>query len=148
MASVALPTHSAVYEKMQRTNRRWTRPVLLAVPGFRTRLFRIWVPDFSRLQRYWAPRLARRRAPWLISFTCLAMLITIILVSRRRPAQHSWEPPSTDSNEQPTLVFRREDLKRIWTWEIASGHHPSRRSSMSYNSSTMVSGLICAHSSC
>ncbi|KAK1232320.1 hypothetical protein PQX77_004571 [Marasmius sp. AFHP31] len=28
----------------------------------------------------------------------------------------------------PTLVFRREDLQRIWHWEIASGHHPSRRS--------------------
>ncbi|KII93860.1 hypothetical protein PLICRDRAFT_36083 [Plicaturopsis crispa FD-325 SS-3] len=25
----------------------------------------------------------------------------------------------------PTLVFQREDLRRVWEWEIASGHYPS-----------------------
>ncbi|KAJ7714932.1 hypothetical protein B0H14DRAFT_3634291 [Mycena olivaceomarginata] len=30
--------------------------------------------------------------------------------------------------EAPTLVFKREDLGKIWRWEIASGHHPTRRS--------------------
>ncbi len=29
----------------------------------------------------------------------------------------------------PTLVHRREDLQRIWHWELASGHYPSRQRS-------------------
>ncbi|GAW06066.1 glycosyltransferase family 32 protein [Lentinula edodes] len=28
----------------------------------------------------------------------------------------------------PTLVYRREDLQRIWAYEITSGHYPSTRS--------------------
>ena len=31
--------------------------------------------------------------------------------------------------EHHTLVFRREDLQRIWLWEISSGHFPSRQGS-------------------
>ena len=31
--------------------------------------------------------------------------------------------------ERPTLVFRREDLQRIWHWEVSSGHFPSRQRS-------------------
>lgn len=34
----------------------------------------------------------------------------------------NWQPSNADSS---TLVFRREDLQRIWKWEIASGHFPS-----------------------
>jgi WD repeat and SOF domain-containing protein 1 len=45
-------------------------------------------------------------------------------VKRFGSPQRKW--PGGDS---PTLVFKREDLGRIWRWEIASGHHPSRRSS-------------------
>ncbi|KAG8896346.1 hypothetical protein FRB99_008932 [Tulasnella sp. 403] len=29
--------------------------------------------------------------------------------------------------DPPTLVYGREDLRRIWEWEIASGHYPSTR---------------------
>jgi WD repeat and SOF domain-containing protein 1 len=31
--------------------------------------------------------------------------------------------------ERHTLVFRREDLQRIWYWEVSSGHFPSRQGS-------------------
>jgi WD repeat and SOF domain-containing protein 1 len=31
--------------------------------------------------------------------------------------------------DPPTLIYRREDLQRIWQWEIASGHYPSHRPS-------------------
>ncbi|KAF9535337.1 hypothetical protein CPB83DRAFT_841595 [Crepidotus variabilis] len=30
------------------------------------------------------------------------------------------------STSTSTLVFRRDDLQRIWRWEVASGHYPSR----------------------
>jgi len=40
----------------------------------------------------------------------------------------SWGEESTTASEPSTLVFRREDLQRIWNWEISSGHYPSRRS--------------------
>ncbi|KAG6866689.1 hypothetical protein C0993_007474, partial [Termitomyces sp. T159_Od127] len=32
-----------------------------------------------------------------------------------------WQPPA----EHSTLVFRRDQLQRIWQWEVASGHYPS-----------------------
>lgn len=31
--------------------------------------------------------------------------------------------------DPPTLVYGREDLRRIWHWEISSGHYPSTRPS-------------------
>ncbi|KAF7346844.1 Snorna binding protein [Mycena sanguinolenta] len=37
-----------------------------------------------------------------------------------------WDEETSD--EPSTLVFRREDLQRIWNWEIASGHYPSGQS--------------------
>ncbi|KAF8585562.1 hypothetical protein K439DRAFT_1632567 [Ramaria rubella] len=34
---------------------------------------------------------------------------------------------SFQSGDPPTLVYAREDLQRVWEWEIASGHFPSSR---------------------
>ncbi|KAG6829925.1 hypothetical protein H0H92_002948 [Tricholoma furcatifolium] len=47
-----------------------------------------------------------------------------MMLSRGRSNHDEWSenwPPSDPS----TLVFRRDDLQRIWKWEVASGHYPS-----------------------
>ncbi|KAJ7747951.1 glycosyltransferase family 32 protein [Mycena maculata] len=118
--SGALPLHSsAVLEKkqLQRSNNAgWLQPVLVPIPGVSTRRLRVLVPTI---------RLRRQRGPLLVCFACLAVVFTVIVVSRNGFSRNEWEP----SPEEPsTLVFRREDLQRIWNWEIASGHFPSGHS--------------------
>ncbi|CAK5278359.1 unnamed protein product [Mycena citricolor] len=60
--------------------------------------------------------------------TCLLQLglvcTTFLLFSRglSSPGEQSF------SQEESTLVFRREDLQKLWKWEIASGHYPSGES--------------------
>lgn len=43
------------------------------------------------------------------------------------PEETNWAPTFRDS----TLVFSRDELQRIWRWEIDSGHHPSNARSKS-----------------
>ncbi|KAJ7130202.1 hypothetical protein C8R44DRAFT_665278 [Mycena epipterygia] len=121
--SGALPLHSsAVREKEQllrSNNPGWFQPVLVPIPGVRNRRLRVLLPSV---------RLRRQRGPLLVCFACMAVVLTVVLVSRSF-GRTDWEPWPPNSPEEPsTLVFRREDLQRIWGWEIASGHFPSRHS--------------------
>jgi WD repeat and SOF domain-containing protein 1 len=114
-----LPLHksSAVREKEEEllsNNAGWFQP---PIPGVRKRRLRDLFPTV---------RLRRQRGPFLVCFACMAVVLTVILVSRGL-GRTDWDQES--SGEPPTLVFRREDLQRIWNWEIASGHFPSRQSS-------------------
>ncbi|KAJ7823657.1 glycosyltransferase family 32 protein [Mycena leptocephala] len=113
-----LPLHksSAVREKEEEllsNNAGWFQP---PIPGVRKRRLRDLFPTV---------RLRRQRGPFLVCFACMAVVLTVILVSRGL-GRTDWDQES--SGEPPTLVFRREDLQRIWNWEIASGHFPSRQS--------------------
>ncbi|KAK7042388.1 hypothetical protein R3P38DRAFT_3260407 [Favolaschia claudopus] len=117
-ANGGLPIHqpSAVREKEQllsnNNNAAWSQPVLL---GGRTRRpFQLTVPRFRR-----------QRGPLLVCIACMAVIFTVVVVSRSL-AKNDWGSESPD--EPSTLVFRRDDLQRIWNWEIASGHFPSRDS--------------------
>ncbi|KAJ7481597.1 glycosyltransferase family 32 protein [Mycena latifolia] len=121
--SGTLPLHSsAVLEKeqLQRSNNGgWLSPVLVPIPGVQSRRLRVLLPPI---------RLRRQRGPLLVCFACMAVVLTVVLVSRGF-GRADWEPwPQNTPGEPPTLVFRREDLQRIWKWEIASGHFPSRHS--------------------
>jgi WD repeat and SOF domain-containing protein 1 len=70
---------------------------------------------------------------------CGVLMLVLLLISsgfmifavvkRFGSPQRKWP-----GGEAPTLVFKREDLGKIWRWEIASGHHPTRRSSESRTS--------------
>ncbi|KAJ6511345.1 glycosyltransferase family 32 protein [Mycena vitilis] len=118
----ALPLHqsSAVREKEQqlRSNHAgWFQPTFVPIPGVKNRRLRVLLPSL---------RLRRQRGPFLVCFACLAVVLTVIVVSRGFGRTEYWDPES--SGEPATLVFRREDLQRIWNWEIASGHFPSRQS--------------------
>ncbi|GLB39831.1 putative glycosyltransferase sugar-binding region containing DXD motif [Lyophyllum shimeji] len=123
-----LPNHSsAVEEKFHRANSSssWTRPVSLPIPGVRTRRLRILVPNVGSFQQLRGTRVRRSRGPLLVCFACMALFLTVMMFSKNQ-RHHEWPenwPPTT--SESSTLVFRREDLQRIWKWEIASGHFPS-----------------------
>jgi WD repeat and SOF domain-containing protein 1 len=124
-----LPNHSsAVQEKLHRSNGSWTRPVLVPIPGVRTRRLRIYVPNIISFPQLRVPRFRRSRGPLLLCFACMALILTVVMLrANSQKWSENWPPSTGDSS---TLVFRKEDLQRIWKWEIASGHFPSRMTSM------------------
>jgi WD repeat and SOF domain-containing protein 1 len=135
-SDLQLPSHSsAIEEKLERQHRShaslngWTRPVSLPIPGVRSRRLRILLPNAGPFNQLRVSRMRRKRGPLLVAIACLAVFFTVLLVTKsfgRSDWGDQWQ--SGASPEPPTLVFKREDLQRIWKWEIASGHYPSRRS--------------------
>lgn len=127
-----LPTYSsAVQEKMHRHSRSlsWTVPVSVPIPGVRARRLRLFVPNPIRMQQLGLSRVGRRRGPLIILFLLIVSLCTFFSFARRfGPEEKQWTP---NFGESSTLVFGREDIQRIWKWEIASGHYPSKRESKS-----------------
>lgn len=125
-----LPSHSfGNQEKHHRHSAPWTKPVSLAIPGVHTRRLRILVPNTGKLSHLGAGRLGRRRGPLLMCFIALSIFGVYFIVSRRYEGREWMEQWPSQSGDPSTLVFQRQDLQRIWKWEIASGHYPSRASS-------------------
>jgi len=131
-ASNGLPIHSsAVQEKLHRHrdphSLSWIIPVSLAIPGLQNRRLRVLVPNPNRLHQLSVSRFGRKRGRLLLCFAFLIMIFTTFALAKRFGTEEKkWPAPFTDP---PTLVFKREDLQRIWQWEISSGHYPSRRAS-------------------
>lgn len=136
---MTLPTHSsAVEEKLERQHRAngsissWTRPVSLTIPGVRSRRLRILLPtavagSFNNLRM---SRMRRKRGPVFIALGCMAACLAFFFLAKslfRRSRRGDWDTPSGDPS---TLVFKRDDLQKIWKWEIESGHYPSLQPSM------------------
>jgi WD repeat and SOF domain-containing protein 1 len=103
--------------------RRWTTPVHIPAPAFVRRPITIHVPLPPSVYR----SLLVRKVGQLVA---LALgLIALLALIRRRHSHHE------GNSEAPTLVFGRNDLRRIWQWEIAAGHYPSTRRSRPSNPS-------------
>ncbi|KAJ7783673.1 glycosyltransferase family 32 protein [Mycena maculata] len=121
----SLPHYSSpVQEKYHGRIYPWFVPFSLAVPGFRTRL-PLWLPNARRLYQFSVSRFGRKRGFVVMLFTFAAMVFTTFALAKRFATEEKTWPAF--AGDPPTLVFKREDLQRIWTWEIASGHYPSRR---------------------
>ena len=74
----------------------------------------------------------------------LAVVFTIVIMFRIRD-RFVPEDRSLSSPEPSTLVYRREDLQRIWEWEVAAGHYPSgQKSERALGSQTDSSSLTTA----
>lgn len=134
-----LPTYSsAVQEKMHRHTRSmsWTVPVSVPIPGVRTRRLRLFMPNPTRMQQLGLSRFSRRRGPLIICLLLLASVCTFFSFARKfGPEEKQWTP---NFGESSTLVFGREDIQRIWKWEISSGHYPSKRESKSSECSSSL----------
>ncbi|RXW17663.1 hypothetical protein EST38_g8188 [Candolleomyces aberdarensis] len=108
---------------------QWTRPHFVAIPGVHNRRLRIYLPNLASFNPLRISKLRRKRGPLFISFACLAVFLTVLLVTKslgRSDWNSDWSNDPTDDG--PTLVFHRKHLQQIWKWEIESGHYPSRAS--------------------
>ncbi|KAJ7125686.1 glycosyltransferase family 32 protein [Mycena crocata] len=122
----SLPHYSsAVQEKYHGRISPWFIPLPLAIPGLRTRRLRIWMPNPRRMYQFSVARFGRKRGFAVMVFTFFCMVFTTFAFAKRFGTEEKTWPAFT--GDPPTLVFRREDLQRIWAWEITSGHYPSRR---------------------
>ncbi|KAJ7729529.1 hypothetical protein DFH07DRAFT_756761 [Mycena maculata] len=86
--------------------------------------FHLVLPNLRSAYLSSQQRFGRMRGVLILLLTFLGFAFMVFaFVKRFGSPQRKW--PGGDS---PTLVFKREDLGRIWRWEIASGHYPTRRS--------------------
>jgi hypothetical protein len=125
-----------------------TLPVSTPIPVTRNRRLRLQIPPLQRVHQFAVMRFGRKRGSLVLCLAFLALVLsTFALAKRFATRTKKW--PMMSPAEAPTLVFRREDLQRIWKWEIASGHYQSYRSSMSFSQPVFERNqfLILDHSS-
>ncbi|KAJ7209674.1 hypothetical protein GGX14DRAFT_543197 [Mycena pura] len=97
----------------------WLR-IPLSACGLRIHLI---LPNLKATCLAAVTRFGRMRGSLILFITFLGLCFTLFaFVKRFGSPQKTWP-----GGESPTLVFKREDLCRVWQWEIASGHHPSLR---------------------
>jgi WD repeat and SOF domain-containing protein 1 len=112
---------SAVQEKLGHRN------LSLSLGGRRLHP-RLLLLSPRRLYQSSASRFGRVKGCVILSLGILGFLFFIFaLVKRFGTREKKWPRPFL--GDPPTLIYGREDLQRIWQWEIASGHYPSRRPS-------------------
>ncbi|KAJ8083961.1 hypothetical protein PM082_002728 [Marasmius tenuissimus] len=95
---------------------------------FLFRVFRWFINAMRTLFHITLSRFTRRRGSL---FVCFGLAFVILLTTHltqpgNLAASLNKLTPAILSHKQ-TLVFEKEDLQRIWYWEIASGHYPSRK---------------------
>ena len=86
-------------------------------------------PNPTRLHQLSVSRFGRTRGPILLVICVIAAVYTVFALHKRFATEDKAWPTPFPVGEPPTLVYRREDLQRIWEWEIAAGHYPSGRRS-------------------
>ena len=102
----------------------WSLPTI-TVPGARHGR-RLWVPNLRTIHQNSLLRYGRKRGSLVVFCAYLSLILIVFAFAKRfGSSQRTWH----NIGVSPTLVYKREDLQRIWLWEIASGHHPSRRQS-------------------
>ena len=122
---------SSIHEKKLRHAKAssWTVSIFFPIPGFRNRHFHLILPNLSLLHQVTLSHFSRRRSTLVLLFACVSTAFIIFAIAQRfRTEEKQWSAPLFPG-EPPTLVFGREDLQKIWQWEIQSGHYPSRRDS-------------------
>ncbi|KAG8947721.1 hypothetical protein FRC04_010495 [Tulasnella sp. 424] len=70
-------------------------------------------------------RLGKQKASVVVWVFLLGLGWLLLSFVRRLEGRPNWT--NSVIGDPPTLVYSREDLRRIWEWEIASGHYPSTR---------------------
>ncbi|KAF9452591.1 glycosyltransferase family 32 protein [Macrolepiota fuliginosa MF-IS2] len=129
-ASNGLPVHtngsSAVQEKLALNPRHssWWLRLSLPIPFVRLRPLRIVMLNPRKVHEYTTRRFGRKRGCSMLVLLMLLAFFFVFALARRFGTHAKQWPLTKDSR---TLVYGREDLQRIWRWEIASGHYPSRR---------------------
>ena len=102
----------------------WIVFISLPIPGIRTRRLRIPVLNVRRIHRFAARRFGQAGGFLFVILAAFATLFALHALAKRATSRRV-------VGDIPTLVYRREDLKRIWNWEVESGHYPSGQKSES-----------------
>ncbi|KAJ6519714.1 glycosyltransferase family 32 protein [Mycena sanguinolenta] len=116
---------SVVQEKYHGRTYPWFVPLAFVIPGRTTRRLRLWLPNPRRIHQFSVSRFGRKRGFVFMLLLFAVLVFAMFALAKRFATEEKTWPAFT--GDPPTLVFRREDLQRIWTWEISSGHYPSRR---------------------
>lgn len=129
-ASDTLPTFAnGLHEKHTlRRYRNLTSTFYVPVPWpfsrcIRVRHFKIILPIPAKASKYMA------RTRWKGFNHFVALISIVLLFWNLYNFMRSW-PSLPFKPKKTTLVFSQEDVRRIWEWEVASGHYQSRRSCM------------------
>ncbi|KNZ78508.1 hypothetical protein J132_00366 [Termitomyces sp. J132] len=118
---------SLIEEKYgRRHHANWFLYLTIPIPGVRTRRLRIFYPNFRHLHFHVVTRFGRRLGSAIL-FIGLFLFVFVAFTCAKRFGMRSKKWPRPFIGDPSTLVFEREDLQRIWYWEISSGHYPSRR---------------------
>ena len=99
----------------------------LPIPGVPGRQLKLPLPIPPRVYHAMIARFGRKRGFIILLFGAVFVLWTVFAFAKRFGTEEKQWPAPFQSDT--TLVFQREDLQKIWEWEIASGHYPSSRSS-------------------
>jgi DDB1- and CUL4-associated factor 13 len=123
---------SVVQEKFGHRNLSpWLISIPLPLPGVRFRL-RLLFLNPRRLHQSSVSRFGQLKGSLILSLGFLGFLFFIFALAKRfGTPERKW--PRLLLGDPPTLIYRREDLQRIWQWEIASGHYPSHSPSKQAN---------------
>jgi WD repeat and SOF domain-containing protein 1 len=133
--STALPVYSssstsstAVQEKYAKKalQSSWWIPFPLYIPGLRR--LRVFFLNPRRLHDFSMTRFGRKRGSLILCLS-ISCLIFFAFALAKRFGTHAKQWPTPFTGDPPTLVYKREDLQRIWQWEVTSGHYPSRQRS-------------------
>lgn len=126
--SPTLPSYSsAIRQKSHRQQSGTWTTLYIPIPGVQRRQLRIPMPIPPRLYHEVIARYGRKRGCLMIVLSAIALLwIIFALLMRFGTKEKQWPTPFQSDT---TLVFQRDDLRRIWEWEIESGHYPSSRKS-------------------
>jgi DDB1- and CUL4-associated factor 13 len=134
--SAGLPVYSTSFSSsavQEKFGHRHLSPWLISLPlpGVRKRL-RLFCLNPRRLYQSSILRFGRVKGSVILSLGYLVVLFFIFALAKRfGTRERKWPRPFL--GDPPTLIYRREDLQRIWRWEIASGHYPSHQPSKQAN---------------
>ncbi|PPQ71004.1 hypothetical protein CVT26_014266 [Gymnopilus dilepis] len=130
--SNALPVYTssstAVQEKYASRAHQypWWISFSLRIPGLPMRRFRVFFINPWRLHHFSTTRFGRKRGSLMLCVSFLFLFFFIFALAKRF-GSHAKRWPGPFTGDPPTLVYKREDLQRIWQWEVTSGHFPSRQ---------------------
>jgi DDB1- and CUL4-associated factor 13 len=117
---------TAVQEKYAKKALRSSWWIPLYIPGLRR--LRVFFLNPRRIHDFSMTRFGRKRGSLLLCLS-ISCLIFFAFALAKRFGTHAKQWPTPFTGDPPTLVYRREDLQRIWQWEITSGHYPSQQRS-------------------
>lgn len=111
---------SAVQEKYARyaVQAPWFAVISITIPFVSILRIRLFFPNPRKFYAIVVSRCGRRRGSFLLYLSFIFFVVFVKLLFF--------------GGDGPSLVYEREDLQRIWHWEIASGHFPSRQKSECY----------------